>query len=87
MNWSTRRDKLTLSGENVSRLVWKIDVAFAVHPDMKNHSGGTMKFMEGETAMQSVLSTQKLMTNGSTTSELVNFETSDLTSHTAWCLS
>ena len=63
-----KNDSLTLSSENMSRIVWKIDAAFSAHPDVKSHSGGTMKFAEGEGTTQSALAKQKLVTDGSMTS-------------------
>jgi hypothetical protein len=65
----TRKDKLTLSAENLHVIKWHVDSAFAVHPDFKSHTGGTMSYGGG--AAQSISRKQKLNTRSSTEAELV----------------
>ena len=45
----TKNDVLTLStGKGIMSLEWFIDVAFAVHPDFKSHSGMGLRFRGGK---------------------------------------
>eukprot|EP00978_Attheya_sp_CCMP212_P048299 scaffold500167_cov161-Attheya_sp.AAC.1 len=48
---------------------WWVDAAFAVHPDMKSHTGGT--FSLGRGSIYSASLKQKLNTKSSTEAELV----------------
>ena len=50
---------------------WYVDASFAIHPDVKSHTGATMKFEDGKGAPQSISRKQKLNTKSSTKSELV----------------
>ena len=65
----TRKMKLTLSADNLRVIKWYVDASFAVHPDFKSHTGGTMTFGRG--AVQSKSQKQKLNTRSSTEAELV----------------
>jgi hypothetical protein len=65
----TRDMVLTLSVENMKCVKWMVDASFAVHPDFKSHTGGTMSMGRG--AIQSVSRKQKLNTKSSTEAELV----------------
>ena len=65
----TRDDVLTLGVDNLRVIKWHVDASFAVHPDFKSHTGGTMTFGQG--AVQSLSRKQKLNTKSSTTAELV----------------
>ena len=65
----TKDDCLTLEADSSSHVIWSLDAAFAVHPDMKGHSGGTMSLGKG--AIQSLSKKQKLNTRSSTECELV----------------
>ncbi len=56
----TRDDKLILSTEDVHVIKWYVDSAFAVHPDLKSHTGAIM--MYGGGAPQSISHKQKLNT-------------------------
>ena len=49
--------------------MWWADAAFAVHPDHKSHSGGSLSFGKG--APQTMSGKQKLNTKSSTQAELV----------------
>ena len=66
---TTKNDCLTLKADNSHHVIWSIDAAFAVHPDMKSHSGGIMTLGKG--AIQSMSKKQKLNTRSSTESELI----------------
>ena len=65
----TREDRLFLSADDLSVIKWYVDVAFAVHPDFKSHTGGGMTFGTGMPINTS--RKQKLNTRSSTESELV----------------
>ena len=38
---------LTLEADDISVIKWYVDVSFAVHPDMKSHTGGAMTLGKG----------------------------------------
>jgi len=63
---------LTLSAENLAIVKWFIDAAFAVHPDLKSHTGATMTMGEG--AMQTLSRKQKLNSRSSTEAELIGVD-------------
>jgi hypothetical protein len=65
----TREDKLILSTDNLHVIKWYVDASFAVHVDMKSHTGGVMTFGGG--AAQSISRKQKLNTRSSCEAELV----------------
>ncbi len=65
----TKEDCLTLESDGSGVLTWSIDAAFAVHDDMKSHSGMTMTLGKG--AVCSMSRKQKLVTRSSTEAELV----------------
>jgi hypothetical protein len=65
----TRDYVLTLGADDLHVIKWYVDASFAVHPDFRSHTGGTMTFGHG--AVQSVLQKQKLNTKSSTEAELV----------------
>ena len=70
----TNSDKLTISAGSekaIENLDWFVDAAFAVHPDMKGHTGMAMKFRGGTGAPLTTSVKQKLNTSSSTTCELV----------------
>ena len=71
----TAQDVLTLSaGDGIKILEWHIDAAFGVHPDYKNHTGGTGRFKNGKGIEISKSIKQKLNTSSSTTCELVGVD-------------
>jgi hypothetical protein len=43
----TRNYKLTLRADGSKTVKWHVDVAFAVHPDYKSHTGATMTMGNG----------------------------------------
>jgi hypothetical protein len=66
---STKTMRLTLGVGNLEIIEWWADSAFAVHPDMKSHSGLFGSLGRGAIFARSV--TQKLNTTSSTESEVV----------------
>jgi hypothetical protein len=71
---------LTLEAESTSVIKWWVDASFAVHPDMRSHTGGIMSLGRG--AIYSSSTKQKLNTRSSTESELVGI--SDLMPQVLW---
>ena len=65
----TREDCLTLKADGTNALKWHADAAFAVHPDMKSHTGVTMTMGKG--SIQSTSKKQKLNSGSSTEAELI----------------
>ena len=65
----TQDVKLTLSAKNLHSIKWYVDASFAVHPDFRSQTRGTMTFRKGE--VQSLSKKQKLNTRSSTEAELV----------------
>jgi hypothetical protein len=60
---------LTIGADDMSIMNTWIDTSYAVHPDMKSHTGGAVSFGTGATLSKS--SKQKLNTKSSTEAELV----------------
>jgi hypothetical protein len=60
---------LTLEADKMQIIKWWVDGSFAVHPDMKSHTGATMSLGKGSVYATSVR--QKLNTKSSTEAELV----------------
>ena len=69
---STRNDTLTMEAD--SRPKWWVDSSYAVHPDMRSHSGIFMTLGKGMTYAAS--NKQKLNTKSSTEAELVAIDDS-----------
>ena len=69
---STKDIPLTLEANNSGCIRWWVDSSFAVHPDMKSHSGTMMSMVQG--AAISGSKKQKLNTKISTESELVGVD-------------
>lgn len=65
----SRKDKLILAADDLHVIKWYVDCAFAVHPDFKSHTGGSMTYGQG--APVSMSRKQKLNTRSSTEAELV----------------
>ena len=65
----TRDDILTLEADDTQILAWYVDAVFAVHPDMKSHTG--MVFTLGKGAIISSSTKQKVNARSSTESELI----------------
>jgi hypothetical protein len=60
---------LTLQADGTGVIYWWIDASFAVHPDMRSHTGATMSMGAG--SIFSVSRRQRLNTRSSTEAELV----------------
>jgi hypothetical protein len=60
---------LTLEADNPHIIIWWVDASYAVHPDMKSHTGGMMTFGKGVAYRTSTR--QKINTKSSTEAELV----------------
>ena len=60
---------LVLGKDNTNSIRWWIDASYAVHPDMRGHTGATMSMGNGSVFSGSWK--QKLMTRSSTESEVV----------------
>ena len=67
------RDRpLVLGADNNGLLMWYVDASFAVHPNMRGHTGGGLTMGRGFPI--SVSTKQKLNTRSSTESELVGVD-------------
>ena len=67
------RDRpLVLGADNDGLLMWYVDASFAVHPNMRGHTGGGLTLGRGFPI--SVSTKQKLNTRSSTESELVGVD-------------
>ena len=62
-------DVLTLVANGMNSISWWIDASFAVHPNMRSHTGATMSMGKG--CPISISSKQKINTRSSTEAELV----------------
>jgi hypothetical protein len=60
---------LILEADDLNVVKWWVDGSFAVHPDMKSHTGATM--LLGKGSLYSASTRQKLNTKSSTEAELV----------------
>jgi hypothetical protein len=65
----TIEDILTLEADDADALTWYIDAAFAVHADMKSHTGAILTMGKG--AVMSSSNKQKVNSRSSTGAELV----------------
>ena len=65
----TLRMPLTLEANQANIVKWWVDASFAVHPDMRSHTGGVMTLGRG--AIYSTSTRQKLNTRSFTEGELV----------------
>jgi hypothetical protein len=63
---------LTLEVDNGNVIKWWIDASFAVHPDMRSHTSGTMSLGKG--SVYSLSRKQRLNTKSSTEAELVGVD-------------
>lgn len=61
---------LTLEADECDVVKWWVYAAFAVHPDMRSHTGGVMMLGKGG-AIYGTSTRQKINTKGSTEAELV----------------
>ena len=77
---STTNMALTISIDNLSIIKTWVDAAYALHADMRSHTGGTI--MMGKGILYRKSSKQKINTKSSTEAELVG--ASDFLSQTIW---
>jgi hypothetical protein len=61
--------QLVLVMDNTGKIWWWVDASYAVHADMKSHTGGTLSLGKG--SIYSTSSKQKLVTRSSTKAEVV----------------
>jgi hypothetical protein len=71
---------LTLEADPSNTLHWWVDASFAVHPDMKSHTGAVLSLGRG--ALYTMSTRQKLNTKSSTEAELVAVD--DAMPNVAW---
>lgn len=76
----TKDDVLTLEANPCGTITWYLDASFAVHGDMRSHTGTCMSLGRGST--QSVSTKQKVNTRSSTEAELVSVD--DVISKVLW---
>ena len=72
---------LRLNCDGTGILRWWVDASYAVHPNMRGHTGGVM--MMGKGAAMSISSKQKLVARSSTESELIGVH--DAMPNMLWC--
>jgi hypothetical protein len=58
-----------LGWDGTERLMWSVDASFAIHKDMRNHTGAVLSLRQG--ALMSMSLKQKINTKSSTEAELV----------------
>jgi hypothetical protein len=79
---TTKDDFLTLSAVSLHNVRWWVDASYAVHPDMKSHTGGALSLGRG--VIYGTSKRQKLNTKSSTESELVGVD--DVLPQILWTL-
>jgi Reverse transcriptase (RNA-dependent DNA polymerase) len=67
---ATKDMPLTLEADHTHVLKWWVDASFAVHPDMKGHTGGLLSMGKG--AVYGTSRGHKMVTRSSTEAELVS---------------
>ena len=72
---------LILGSDGTGNMYWYVDASFAVHANMRSHTGGTVTFGQG--AAMSVSTKQKLNTKSSTEAEIVGVD--DCLPFNIWC--
>jgi hypothetical protein len=78
----TRNLFLTLEADNLSVVKWWVDASYAVHADMRSHTGATMSLGKG--AIFGTSTKQKLNSKSSTEAELIGV--SDVMSQILWTM-
>jgi hypothetical protein len=76
----TLDDRITLGTDDITVMQTWVDASYAVHSDMKSHTGETISFGRG--TIMSKSSKQKLNTKSSTKAELVG--ASDYLPYAIW---
>jgi len=61
--------RITLESKDISSIKWWVDASYAIHPDMRSHTGGVL--IIGKGALYTTSTRQKLTTRSSTEGELV----------------
>jgi hypothetical protein len=69
---TTRDDLLTLEADDTQTLKWYVDAAFAVHADMRSHTGSTFSLGKGMIVSDSTK--QKVNSRSSTEAELIGVD-------------
>ena len=77
---ATKDDIASMSADDTGTIKWHVDAAFAVHKDMKSHTGATMSLGSG--TICSISTKQKVNTRSSTEAELIGFD--DVVSKILW---
>ena len=77
---ATKEMLLTLEADSLHRMCWWVAALFAVHPDMKSHTGGVLMMRKG--AIHTGSTKQKLNTRSSTEVEIVGVD--DLMPQVLW---
>ena len=77
---ATRKDVLWLSVDDIHVIKWHVDASFAVHPDFRSHTGGTMT--QGSGCGITFSTKQKINSKSSTESELIG--ANDVLGHILW---
>ena len=72
---------LVLGDDGTGNMYWYVDASFAVHHNMRSHTGGMLTFGHG--AVASISTKQKLNTKSSTEAELVGVD--DCLPFNIWC--
>ena len=80
--YGTMDDSLIIGADSMQKMCTWVDASYAVHPDMKSHTGGVISFGRG--ALFSKSTKQKLNTKSSTEAELVG--ASDYLPSTIWAM-
>jgi hypothetical protein len=68
----TKQLYLTIEAHNLNIIKWWVDASFAVHHDMRSHTGGTLSLGRG--AIYSTSRRQRINTRSSTEAELVGVD-------------
>ena len=76
----TQDDVSRIQVDKLNSAQWYVDAAFAVHNDMKSHTGAI--FTMGKGAIQSISTKQKINTRSSTEAELVSID--DMIAKAEW---
>jgi hypothetical protein len=77
---ATKDDVPCMSADDTGTIKWHVDAAFAIHKDMKSHTGATMTLGSG--TICSISTKQKVNTQSSTEAEMVGFD--DVISKILW---